>query len=277
MKTTKPVLELQDYFLTGDQFKLVRRGDSEILETQPVPEDLGRYYESEDYLSHDDSKGGFFAYCYNLAKRFNLGSKSKLVATHLGTGKHLDIGAGIGDLVHTLNSRGLNSVGFEPSPRARDVAKSKGVTLLNNLELVASNSINVVSMYHVLEHVTNLEHQIAELERIMKKDAILILALPNYDCLDAKWFKKYWAGYDAPRHLFHFNQNAVEQLFSQRFELIDKKPMLFDSFYVSILSARYKKIPLAFLYGTVVGLLSNIAALFTKNASSITYVLKKRF
>lgn len=276
LKYTQPVIKLKDYFLTQEDFEIKKDPITEILKTVPQPDLLDRYYESEDYLSHSASQKTFFELCYNLAKTSNLRSKISLFKNYVKTGKVLDIGAGIGDLVQVLSENNYNACGVEPSAIARKVALEKGTELLENTHQLHSHSFEAISMYHVLEHVLDIEQQKKEILHLLEDEGILILALPNYNSLDAQWFKNHWAGYDVPRHLFHFNRNAVDNFFKADFELIGTHPLWFDSLYVSILSARYKKCPLPFVVGIIIGLCSNAAALFTKEYSSITYVLKKR-
>ncbi|MEN8816569.1 MAG: class I SAM-dependent methyltransferase [Nonlabens sp.] len=274
---SKRFLQLNDYFLTQEKFELYIDPKTELIKTIPQPEQLDRYYESEDYLSHDDTQKSFFARCYNFAKVFNLKSKTSLIKKFAQNGSVLDIGAGVGDLVKSLKQNGVKARGFEPSEKARLFAKEKGIDLHTSLDEFESNTFDLISMYHVLEHVRDVKKQKQEILELLKPNGVLILALPNYESYDAKFYGKFWAGYDVPRHLFHFNKKAVESLFHEEFDILKMQPMWFDSFYVSILSARYKKTGIPFLSGILVGLLSNVKAIFTKEPSSITYVLKKRF
>jgi 2-polyprenyl-3-methyl-5-hydroxy-6-metoxy-1,4-benzoquinol methylase len=274
---SKHFLSLKDYFLTQEKFDLYMDPTTELVKTMPQPEELDRYYESEDYLSHDDTSTSLFARCYNFAKVFNLKSKTSLIEKFASKGKVLDIGAGVGDLVRALQKQGIDTLGFEPNEKARQVALEKGIVLEVNLEHFDVNSFDLISMYHVLEHVSDVEKQKQEILKLLKPQGILILALPNYKSYDALFYGMYWAGFDVPRHLFHFNKKAVKNLFHKEFEIIKMKPMWFDSFYVSILSSRYKKSMFPFFTGILVGLRSNFMAIFTKEPSSITYVLKKRF
>jgi 2-polyprenyl-3-methyl-5-hydroxy-6-metoxy-1,4-benzoquinol methylase len=274
---SKRFLQLNDYFLTQEKFELYIDPKTELIKTIPQPEQLDRFYESEDYLSHDDSKKSFFARSYNFAKGFNLKSKTSLIKKFSQNGVVLDIGAGVGDLVKSLQENGVEARGFEPSEKARLVAKEKGIDLHSNLDSFELQKFDLISMYHVLEHVRDVQQQKQEILRLLKPKGVLILALPNYESYDAKFYGKFWAGYDVPRHLFHFNKKAVESLFQEEFEIVKMQPMWFDSFYVSILSSRYKKAAIPFLSGILVGFVSNMAALFSKEPSSITYVLKKRF
>lgn len=274
---SKQFLTLKDYFLTQEKFELYIDPATELIKTIPQPEELDRYYESEEYLSHDDTSVSLFARFYNFAKVFNLKSKTSLIEKFALKGKVLDIGAGVGDLVRALKKQGIDTVGCEPNAKARQVALEKGIELQVNLEPFEAHGFELISMYHVLEHVPDLEKQKQEILKLLKPQGVLILALPNYKSYDAIFYGMYWAGFDVPRHLFHFNKKAVKNLFDKEFEIIKMKPMWFDSFYVSILSSRYKKSMFPFVTGILVGLLSNFMAIFTKEPSSITYVLKKRF
>jgi 2-polyprenyl-3-methyl-5-hydroxy-6-metoxy-1,4-benzoquinol methylase len=274
---SKHFLTLNDYFLTQEKFELYQDLNTEFIKTTPPPKELDPYYESEDYLSHDDTATSFFARCYNFAKGFNLKSKTSLIKEFALNGRVLDIGAGVGDLVGALQNCGIESTGFEPSAKARLVAQEKGIDLHASLEVFDPHSFDLISMYHVLEHVPDVEKQKEKILELLQPNGVLILALPNYKSFDAKFYGKYWAGYDVPRHLFHFNKKAVRSLFEKDFEIIKMKPMWFDSFYVSILSSRYKKSLFPFFSGMFIGLLSNLMAMSTKESSSITYILKKRF
>lgn len=271
-----PHIKLKDYFLTQEEFEIRIDEKTEILKTFPQPEQLDRYYESENYLSHSSSKKTLFERCYNWAKERNLKSKLNLFKKYVNGNEVLDIGSGIGDLGRELNQSGFHATGIEPSLNARKVALEQEINLLADSSTLLPYSFDAISMYHVLEHVPNIEKQKAEILSLLKENGILILALPNYNSLDAQWFGKYWAGYDVPRHLFHFNPKAVHNFFNAEFEIQATHPLWFDSLYVSILSARYKKWPIPFISGIIVGLCSNLSALFTKEYSSITYVLKKR-
>lgn len=277
LKFPKHFLKLKDHFLTQEKFDLYIDPETELIKTIPQPENLDPYYESEDYLSHDDSQDSFFARCYNFAKGFNLKSKTSLIKKFAQNGSVLDIGAGVGDLVLALKEAQLNATGFEPSEKARAVARNKGVDLYASLDEVDANSFQLISMYHVLEHVPDVEKQKEKILQLLKPNGVLILALPNYESFDAKYYGSYWAGYDVPRHLFHFNKKAVKSIFDKEFDIIKMQPMWFDSLYVSILSSKYKKSTFPFLSGIFIGLFSNLKAIITNEPSSITYVLKKRF
>lgn len=262
--------------MTQENFEIKKDDESGILKTIPQPKNIASYYESENYLSHSTSRKSFFAKCYDVAKNLNLNSKLKLFQRHVNSGSVLDIGAGMGDLVKKLNDNNFSAVGVEPNKSAREAANNIGIQLYEKVEDLNIPKYNAISMYHVLEHVPDIENQKKQILELLAPNGTLILALPNYKSLDAKIFGQYWAGYDVPRHLFHFNQDAVRQFFQSDFELIAINPLWFDSLYVSILSAKYKKLPFSFLIGIFIGVVSNFSAVFSKEYSSLTYVLKKR-
>lgn len=270
----KPVLQVKDHFLSGEEFQLLKDERTGILKTHPQPEQLDNYYLSDNYLSHSDRKESFFDHAYQWVKKQNLSSKLALVKKYYSSGKVLDIGAGVGDFVNYLSIHGYEATGYEPNQQAREVALKKGVYLLDNIEEHTA-TYDVVTMYHVLEHVPDLNIQMDLVTRLLKPGGILIVALPNYDSWDARFFKKDWAAYDVPRHLFHFNRTAALSFFKHYFEVLSYKPMWWDSFYISILSARYQHRMLAFLQGGLFGLVSNLLALKSNNTSSITYILVK--
>lgn len=274
MKYDQHFLETQDYFLTQESYNLYKDVETGVLKTIPQPKQLSKYYKTDDYLSHSDKSSSFFEKCYQFAKSRNLKSKVRLLKNIQPHARVLDIGAGAGDLCIALKKSGYDVTGVEPNQQARDVAKHKGMTLLDNTASLPDHSFDMITMYHVLEHVSDLEIQKNELLRLLKPNGLLVVALPNYDSHDARCFKEYWAGYDVPRHTFHFNQKAIRLFFDSHFEFLKSTPLLWDAFYVSILSARYQKRKFPFLYGLGIGMFSNLKAITNSQFSSLTYVFK---
>ncbi len=211
-----------------------------------------------------------------------MGSKRRMVIKTSGIrrGKLLDIGCGRGLFMHSMQSAGWQVMGLEPNEAARDLcAREYGLKALPMEELVniPSLSMDIITMWHVLEHVHDLEHVLGEVKRILKHDGRLMLALPNYASLDAKFYQGYWAGYDAPRHLYHFNPTVIEQLGRQHgLRLLACARMPLDSFYVSMLSEKYKKGKGRLARGFMVGLRSLLASLGSpERCSSIIYRMSK--
>lgn len=271
-------LNLKDYSVSKEDFSLQYDESLDMLITNPQPrvEDLSRYYESEDYISHTDAKRSIFEKMYHYVKNISLKSKLRLIDNWSNSkGKLLDIGAGTGDFLSVCKQNGWQTTGFEPSNKPKSIAEGKGITFTENLSALESNSFDVITMWHVLEHVPNLEYQIAELKRLLKEDGTLIIAVPNYKSYDANHYGKFWAAYDVPRHLWHFSKKSIAILFQkQNMELRKVLPMKFDSFYVSLLSEKYKTGKMNFVKAFFIGLLSNLKAKKSFEYSSHIYIIK---
>lgn len=277
--TNKPVyITVKDHSVSRETFQLLLDEELQLLKTHPQPEltDLGRYYESDDYISHTDGKRSLFEKLYHTVKQKALRDKIKLVQKFQPTkGDILDIGAGTGDFLVVAKQNGWTITGIEPSPKAKDIAKGKGVAFAEDLASIPNHSKDVITMWHVLEHVPDVQAQIAELKRILKPDGTLIVAVPNYKSHDAQYYKEFWAAYDVPRHLWHFSKTSIKKLFAaQHMYLVKTLPMKFDSFYVSLLSEKYKTGKMNFVAGFWRGLQSNLKGNQNGEFSSHIYVLK---
>jgi len=272
-------LTVKDYSVSAEEFELLLDEELQLLKThpQPAPEKLGSYYESDDYISHTDGKRSLFEKLYHTVKQKALRDKIKLIEQFQPKkGKILDIGAGTGDFLVMAQKNGWKITGLEPSEKAKGIATAKGVSFAENLADMPDHSVDVITMWHVLEHVTDVEAQIAELKRILKPDGVIIIAVPNFKSYDAQHYGKFWAAYDVPRHLWHFSKTAIKMLFAkQDLELIKIFPMKFDSFYVSLLSEKYKTGKMNFIKGFFIGLRSNIKATRNFEYSSHIYVIKR--
>jgi len=131
-------------------------------------------------------------------------------------------------------------------------------------------------MWHVLEHVPNLMESIKMLKELLTDDGHLIIAVPNFKSYDANHYKENWAAYDVPRHLWHFSESSIRHIFGKNdFAVIKTLPLIFDSFYVSLLSEKYKTGKSNLINGFVNGLKSNMKASRSGEYSSKIYVLKK--
>jgi SAM-dependent methyltransferase len=271
-------LTVKDHSVSHETFELLLDHDLQLLKThpQPKPEDLDRYYESDDYISHTDGKRSLFEKLYHTVKQKALKDKLKLLQEFQpAKGSLLDIGAGTGDFLVVAKNAGWDITGVEPSLKAKAIATKKGVVFEDELSAIASHSKDVITMWHVLEHVPDVKKQIAEVKRILKPNGTLIVAVPNYKSHDAQYYGKFWAAYDVPRHLWHFSKISIQKLFgAQQMDLVKVSPMKFDSFYVSLLSEKYKTGKMNFVAGFWRGLQSNLKAAKNSEYSSHIYVLK---
>ncbi|HRB71372.1 MAG: class I SAM-dependent methyltransferase [Flavobacterium sp.] len=271
-------IKVKDHSVSNENFELLLDEELQLLKTTPQPslEKLPSYYESDDYISHTDGKRSLFEKVYHIIKRKAIRDKVKLItAFQSEKGALLDIGAGTGDFLLEAQSQGWNTIGIEPSEKAKNSAITKGIRFAEALEQLEKQSFDVITMWHVLEHVPDLENQIATLKRLLKPNGTIIIAVPNYKSYDANYYGAFWAAYDVPRHLWHFSKTTIEKLFArQNIQLVKIKPMLFDSFYVSLLSEKYKNGKMNFIKGFWIGLRSNLAAKQNFEYSSHIYILK---
>ncbi len=276
-------LKVKDYSVSEEEFELILNSEYGFLETtpQPSPEELARYYESEDYISHTDSQRNLFEKVYHLVRKFSLKKKLKLINSCSPTTKRLlDVGCGTGDFLQTAKQNLWNVSGIEPNKQAREIANNKtnnSVFETNQLLKFKASSFDVITLWHVLEHLPDLEEQVSCFKKLLKPSGTLIIAVPNYKSYDAKHYKQFWAAYDVPRHLWHFNKASVSKLVSnQSMKVVKIKPMLFDAFYVSLLSEKYKSGKMNVVKGFWIGLISNLNFIFTKEASSLIYIIKNQ-
>lgn len=279
ISNSKPFLKVKDFSVSGEVFELLYNPDYDMLITHPQPsiQDLPRYYESDDYISHTDGKRSLFEKLYHFVKKIALNNKLSLINSCGEKGNLLDIGAGTGDFLSVAKNNGWNIIGIEPSDKAKTIAINKGVTFVDQISNIADNSIDVVTMWHVLEHVPDLEHQISELKRIIKPNGSIIIAVPNFNSYDANHYKEYWAAFDVPIHLWHFSKTAIQKLFNEKnLRLTKTLPMKFDSFYVSLLSEKYKTGKMNFIKAFFIGLKSNWVAKRNFEYSSHIYVFKNK-
>lgn len=283
MKNKSTFLTVKDHSVSGEEFQLIENLEYGFLETFPQPseQDLPQYYQSEDYISHTDAKRNVFEKVYHLVRSISLKRKLNLINSfNSETRTLLDIGCGTGDFLQVAQQSNWSVSGIEPNNEARDIANTKTNNAVFNTEQLSkfeNNSFDVITLWHVLEHLPNLEEQITVFKKLLKPKGTLVIAVPNYKSYDALYYKSFWAAYDVPRHLWHFNQKSISKLLGKHaLELIKVKPMWFDSFYVSMLSEKYKSGKMNPIKGCWVGLLSNIKAFSSKEASSLIYIAKNR-
>ena len=274
-------LETKDYFLSQEDFKISKCKSCGFHFTNPRPieAELGKYYKSEEYISHSNSNKGLFGILYQTIRNYTLKKKYQLVSNLKDGHQILDIGCATGQFLHEFKDRGWNCTGIEPDKKARSFAKTEyDLKVFDSAKIndLKDHSFDVISMWHVLEHVADLNTRMLDLQRLLKENGYLFIALPNFESWDAKHYGKYWAGLDVPRHLYHFTKSDVELLFGKYgFKIVDMKAMKFDSYYVSLLSEKYKRNVLYLFSAFFKGWYSNLKAGKTPpNNSSLLYILK---
>ena len=275
------IITSNDYTVSQNPFNIVGCMQCSFRFTNPRPtnDNLPEFYKSINYISHSDTKKGFGSQVYHLVRKYTLNQKLKLLKANVAVGNLLDYGCGTGMFLKQANSKGWNSFGTEPDEGARGLSNSnKKLAFENKQELNAFDPLitfNAITLWHVLEHVTDLPETLNFFKQKLNPNGVLIIAVPNYNSYDAKHYKAHWAAYDLPRHLYHFEAKTISQLLAKYgFALHETYPMKFDSFYVSMLSEKYLSDRINYLKAFLVGLLSNLKAKKATDYSSVIYVFK---
>jgi SAM-dependent methyltransferase len=273
-----------DYTVSHERFEIWQCEACSLRFTQDGPDasNIGRYYRSEDYISHTNTNKGLINRLYLLARNQTLADKYRLIlsATRIQQGKLLDIGAGTGAFVAHMKQHGWEVTGLEPDAAAREKAGSVNrVQLLDTSSLYSlpQDSFDAITLWHVLEHVHDLHPYMEQLKKLIKRGGRIFIALPNYTSYDAKVYGDGWAAYDVPRHLYHFSPESIDRLLELHdLQLQFSRPMWYDSLYISMLSEKYKKGEGSVIKGMLTGLLSNAKAFIDKSkCSSLTYIVGK--
>lgn len=276
----KSFLTCKDYTVSQKEFEIVQCKSCDFVFTDPRPEnkDLGQYYKSDSYISHSDSSAGLVNKLYKIARSFTLRSKYNLVKEYALRKGLLDVGCGTGAFLNYCAQKDLAVDGVEPDDDTRKFVQDNHGILVHEegqLKNWEEQKFSAITMWHVLEHVPNLNERIQELKSLLDNSGRLFVAVPNYTSGDANRYGKYWAAYDVPRHLWHFSPKSIRALFNKHGFVLERTlPMKLDSFYVSMLSEKYKNGSPRLFSAVWTGLKSNLAAGDDKWSSQI-YVFKK--
>jgi 2-polyprenyl-3-methyl-5-hydroxy-6-metoxy-1,4-benzoquinol methylase len=280
-KDQKAYIKVKDHSVSGEEFKLIFNEEYGYLETSPQPalENLSSYYESEDYISHTNTRRNLFEKVYHAVRNISLKRKLKLINSFQSEQKTLlDVGCGTGAFLKTAKDKGWDVCGIEPNEKARSIAiETCGDSIFDSdkLETFKPQSFDVITLWHVLEHLPNLEAQVSVFKKLLKPNGTLIIAVPNFKSYDAIYYKNFWAAYDVPRHLWHFSKNSISKLFNkENMKVVKTLPMVFDAFYVSLLSEKYKRKSMTPIFAFYIGFFSNLKAKRSGEYSSLIYVIK---
>jgi len=283
-KETYPVMQVCDHSVSKEMFSLLECRECQLRFTQDVPSSqaIARYYQFEQYISHTNTSKGVVNKVYQWVRKFTLRQKRRLIEKHSGlsTGKLLEVGAGTGAFAATMQRAGWQVTALEPDAGARRIALEQfGVQALDSAGFyeMPSGEYDVITLWHVLEHMHDLRRVMSHLRELLKPGGKLFIAVPNYTSYDALLFDTHWAAYDVPRHLYHFSPRAMRSLLSsQQIVLTDTLPMWFDSFYVSLLSTSYRSGKTQYAKAFLSGLMSTVKTLGdSERASSLIYVCRQ--
>jgi 2-polyprenyl-3-methyl-5-hydroxy-6-metoxy-1,4-benzoquinol methylase len=280
----KNVLSVKDHTVSSESFVIAECGSCTLRFTQDVPDasSIAPYYKAEDYISHTNTSKGLINQVYQLVRKRTITGKRRLIEKYTGirNGSLLDVGSGTGSFVKEMKQNGWEVTGLEPDDDARKVAKELyqlDLADTNQFYQLPSGSFDAITMWHVLEHVHDLSAYIQQLRKVLKANGKLLIAVPNYTSFDAKIYQEYWAAYDVPRHLYHFTPKSIKTLMENNgLKVLQYKPMWFDSFYISLLSSKYKNGKTNWVAAACNGFRSNLKALGDmKKCSSVIYIISK--
>lgn len=272
---------VKDFSVSQESFAINECEECKLLFTNPFPtkENIGNYYKSEHYISHTNKSNSLINFLYKQVRNLTLGKKIGLIKG-LKAKSILDVGCGTGHFLEKAYKKNFKIKGIETDKTARENISTdiKQFILPSINDLPQNENYDVITMWHVLEHLHNLQGSFSHLNKVLKKKGYFIIAVPNPASIDAKHYKEYWAAWDVPRHLYHFKPEQIKYLFKQHNLLLIKQlPMKFDSFYVSMLSEKYKGKGFLnqIIFGMIYGFLSNFKA--SKNQySSLIYIGQKK-
>ncbi len=280
MKTNTGIT-IKDHSVSGEFFQLLYDDEFDMLVTSPQPsqDKLPKYYISSDYISHTNTKKNLFEKTYHFVRRISLKKKLKLINSFSSEEKNLlDVGCGTGVFLLMAQQNNWTAFGIEPNENARIIANDKTNNSVFGVEQILKfkpKSFDVITLWHVLEHLPRLEEKISILKSLLAQNGTLIIAVPNFKSYDAKYYKEFWAAYDVPRHLWHFSQKAISKIVAkEQMKVIKILPMIFDSYYVSLLSEKYKSGWMNIFNAFRIGWLSNFKAKQTTEYSSLIYCIK---
>lgn len=242
----------------GDAWRLVKAEPSGLifLNPRPTAETIGKHYEPMDYDPFISLKRApsFQDRLYRVLRRFvtlRYKADAVLKRAQFQAGERrraLDIGCATGDFSVELKRRAkgvkLELYGIETSEKAVRFAIEENDLCAKQGELLTVDfgaRFDLITMWHVLEHVLRLNETLDKLRQILTPDGLLVVAMPNPDSWDARHYGKFWNGYDAPRHLYHFAPKTFAQLLAKhRFRVVDRHSLPLDSYYNALLSEKIR-------------------------------------
>jgi len=275
------LFKVTDYSITKEIFELKRCGVCSFIVTSPKPnnENLSRYYESDNYISHSGKSNNLLNWIYILARNYSLKWKLRLANSLRAPGRALDIGCGTGEFLNILKKSKWEVAGVEVNKAAREKAKNLIQQSISESTQETVGQFDLITLWHVMEHLPQLQDSLQEISDKLAPNGTLLIAVPNHSSYDAQNYGPLWAAYDVPRHLWHFNQKSMVLLLQKNGFILTKViPMKLDAFYVSALSEKYKsnRTTLPNLFRAfLVGAKSNLRAQKTGEHSSLIYIAKK--
>jgi 2-polyprenyl-3-methyl-5-hydroxy-6-metoxy-1,4-benzoquinol methylase len=274
-------LQSRDHFISKNEFIIVECEQCGFRFTNPRPDpnEISRYYDSDEYISHNAQKQDLLNRVYRRVRAYSIRQKFRLVKKYSAGNSLLDIGCGTGEFIAYCSKHGFKTTGIEPNENARNFAihvLNQNVNPESFLKESKPASYDIITLWHVLEHIHDLNGRLDTIAELLKPEGTLIIAVPNSNSWDAGYYRDFWAAYDLPRHLYHFTPDSLKNLaVKHRFNLLKILPLKFDAYYISLISEKYKFNHDNYFHAILNGIKSNQkAGRNGKNYSSLIFILK---
>jgi len=216
----------------------------------PGDEELAGFYPAQYWWSSKSNGNSALKKLEAVYRRLALRDHVSFIERAAGNPRGLDVldvGCGGGTLLGLLKERGFRPLGVDFSAEAARVAESEnGVRVLVgslNDAMFPDGGFDIVTLFHVMEHVANPRAVLAEVSRILKPNGALVLQVPNIDSWQFKAFGARWYGLDIPRHVIDYSKNAMLKLLAdsgfvvrriRHFNLRDNAPALASTVFPSL-------------------------------------------
>jgi 2-polyprenyl-3-methyl-5-hydroxy-6-metoxy-1,4-benzoquinol methylase len=252
---TEPALTGRDWLFesTTKTFTLHSCNSCHCLFLHPMPadEEIAAFYPTQYWWNSTRSQGDrplkrLEAIYRKFVLRDHISFIERAAANRTGVDL-LDVGCGSGTLLGLLKHRGFRPIGVDFSSEAARIAeKENGVSVIvGSLDQARfpDHSFDIVTLFHVMEHVTNPRRVLAEVSRILKPGGALVLQVPNIDSWQFKAFGVRWYGLDLPRHVIDYSKEAMLKLLNdsgfvarrvKHFNLRDNAPAFVSSLFPSL-------------------------------------------
>ncbi len=280
----KEVIRVRDHLVSQKIFRIneCSKCGFRFIHNPPSEQDAHLFYESEDYIEHSDSSKGLINWTYHKARKWMLRYKLRLIRSLDRGNRILDFGTGTGYFLNYMQSKRYEGLGIEISEQAREFGRETfGLDIRPPDRIYKQgfpSEFDYITFWHVLEHVYHPGAIIEQMHRLLAANGVLIIALPNFRCMDQSYYKEFWAGYDVPRHLWHWDRSTFETFMNNhKFELIKTKMLPLDPFYNCLISESYRKKKWAHILIPFIGTASLLRGwIRNEKASSIVYFFGKK-
>ena len=257
--------EKNSTILSKDTFNVVECACGfKFINPRPDPKEISKFYNLDTYHPHQKGSGLIY-FLFKMSRYLTYSWKMSLIKKYSSNNiVHLDYGGGDGSFSKYVRYFNIKSYSYDP------------IADKSNKTIDKDKKYNIVTLWHSLEHIHDLDNFFNTLDCIVNNGRIIV-AVPNFNAFEKKYFKDAWAAYDIPRHLYHFDHITLEKLFYKKgYNLIDKRRMILDTIYISFLSRKIANI--GYVKTLWIIILSIVKVLYNgpNSSSSLLYVFKKR-